>query len=471
AAALASELLVLVAVRDEDQFLFCVGVAGALLAPFLTWDGASTVTLLAYGWTVLATAIRAVRRRRWSPADMLAVVGCAAYAVFGALQAERPGTGPLAAAAPALLALGCAWTALARGAHSRQARAALAHLLIALVTIGLSAGAVGPVGAPLFAALALAATATVYLVPARGFCAPDLWRASMLLAPAVYLAVALSTFRDALSLGGAAAAAAWAVAATAAAWRTSARRRGPHVAFATLSSALALAIALHEHPAVCAAALAAHATLAVLLLRRVDSRALLGAAVGVLACASLWALGLLRGDAPFESIPFGGAPSLAALLAAVGWWTIAASPEVARLARQARPDARRGETVPARWKLFGLAAAYTFWWWRLELAGAFSPDAATFLLVAYYAAAGVAVVAAGRRVGVAPVRRAGLSVATYAAAKALVQASALAIVGLRVGSYLLAGGFLLFVAYWYRASEEAGDSQRDAGASRGAFRG
>ena len=36
--------------------------------------------------------------------------------------------------------------------------------------------------------------------------------------------------------------------------------------------------------------------------------------------------------------------------------------------------------------------------------------------------------------------------------KALAEASALATVGLRVGSYLLVGGFLLGVGWWYRAA-------------------
>ena len=44
--------------------------------------------------------------------------------------------------------------------------------------------------------------------------------------------------------------------------------------------------------------------------------------------------------------------------------------------------------------------------------------------------------------------------AIYAALKAVVQASSLTLVGLRVGSYLLVGCFLLAVAYWYRATAE-----------------
>ena len=58
-------------------------------------------------------------------------------------------------------------------------------------------------------------------------------------------------------------------------------------------------------------------------------------------------------------------------------------------------------------------------------------------------------------------RRAGLALAIYAALKAVVQASGLSSVGLRVGSYLAVGGFLLGVAYWYRAAGE-GPNDDDA---------
>ena len=59
---------------------------------------------------------------------------------------------------------------------------------------------------------------------------------------------------------------------------------------------------------------------------------------------------------------------------------------------------------------------------------------------------------------VAGARQAGLLLALYAAVKALAQASNLDPVGLRVGSYLVVGAFLLAVGYWYRT---AGDGRND----------
>jgi hypothetical protein len=57
----------------------------------------------------------------------------------------------------------------------------------------------------------------------------------------------------------------------------------------------------------------------------------------------------------------------------------------------------------------------------------------------------------------------GLALALYAALKAFAQASGLDAVGLRVGSYLLVGGFLLAVGYWYRAAGARAEATASAG--------
>ena len=73
----------------------------------------------------------------------------------------------------------------------------------------------------------------------------------------------------------------------------------------------------------------------------------------------------------------------------------------------------------------------------------------TFLLTLYYAMIGVAAILIGRARRVSDLRHLGLALAIYAELKVIVQASELSI-GLRVGSYLLAGLFMLAVAYCYR---------------------
>jgi hypothetical protein len=100
----------------------------------------------------------------------------------------------------------------------------------------------------------------------------------------------------------------------------------------------------------------------------------------------------------------------------------------------------------------GIAVAVAVGWGREELAHAVAPDVSTVLLIAYFAVAGIASIALGRARRAPAARQIGLVLALYAAAKALLQASQLDAVGLRVLSYLVVGGFFLGIAYWYRAA-------------------
>lgn len=86
----------------------------------------------------------------------------------------------------------------------------------------------------------------------------------------------------------------------------------------------------------------------------------------------------------------------------------------------------------------------------MELAGGWTPDVAAFLLIAYYAACGLGSILAGRRFGVGRLRLAGLALAIYAAVKAIVEASDIGEVLLRVGAYGAVGVFLLAAGYVYR---------------------
>jgi hypothetical protein len=90
-----------------------------------------------------------------------------------------------------------------------------------------------------------------------------------------------------------------------------------------------------------------------------------------------------------------------------------------------------------------------FAWVRAELVGAGSPDMAAFLLIAFYAGCGVGAVFLGRARSLPILRHVGLALAIYAAIKTIVEGSSMAI-GLRIGSYVLAGLFMMSVAYWYR---------------------
>src|SRR6185369_5741613 len=111
---------------------------------------------------------------------------------------------------------------------------------------------------------------------------------------------------------------------------------------------------------------------------------------------------------------------------------------------------------------FGASVALAFIWGRMEMVHAFSRDASTFLLTLYYAATGVAGIVAGRRTDTKAFRIAGLMVAIYAAAKAVIEATNITGLGLRVGCYAAVGVFLLGAAYLYR-NAEVGTQPLEAG--------
>jgi len=136
-------------------------------------------------------------------------------------------------------------------------------------------------------------------------------------------------------------------------------------------------------------------------------------------------------------------------------------PDALDARREPRRRVRAAEDgAVLQWVAFVVALG----WGREELRHAVSPALATFLLVAYYALVGVVTIGVGRARGSAGARRVGLALAVLAGLKAIVQVSGIDAIGLRVGSYLLVGAFLLGVAWWYRKG--AGDPQGDDPAER-----
>jgi uncharacterized membrane protein len=115
----------------------------------------------------------------------------------------------------------------------------------------------------------------------------------------------------------------------------------------------------------------------------------------------------------------------------------------------------QGEGEGTRWAerpvRLAVVIGYAILWGRMELGTAFTRDVSTFLLVAYYAACGVASIVVGRRLDIQQLRLAGLALAIYAAVKAVMEASEMSDLGLRVGAYGAVGVFLLGAGYLYRA--------------------
>jgi hypothetical protein len=270
-----------------------------------------------------------------------------------------------------------------------------------------------------------------------------------LLLPLVLLVGALIALPDATSDAGAVVGAAWAAMGALAAILPALAGvvhdddplRGAHVAVAGLASALVPALLLRDRPLLRTPALAAHATAFALAFARVKRRVAVVPSLVGLAGASVGAYLLLWERPAYAYAPFLTTASLAAAMVVAAWIALA------RLAWDV-PSLTVGE----RGTLAGIAALAALAWGREELARAVSADVATFLLVGYFAAAGIVAILVGRVRRVPAARQAGLALALYAAFKAFVQASTLGAVGLRVGSYLLVGGFLLGVGWWYRAA-------------------
>lgn len=488
-AVLASVLLAALAWREGEQALFAVGVGGALLAPFVTAEHVSDpVLLLGYGWLVVSAAVLAVRDRDWRWSRRLLVAGVLGYVTAGldvgwrfGLASGVPWAGLLG---PSLFVLACVASVFALG--GRYARSVLARLWLVVLLIPLAARAVArPVQEPLWGLVALAAigTAAVYFALRLRDVRQTLAGASALGQPALLLLAAFMALPRPLGGGAALLAGAWAALAALAAWDargqrgwsegapmpsagTGRPRQGiptaptvMHLFMVGSFTLAALAIAFRYNRVAGAPVVVAHALLASVLVRRVRHPLLFLTPVFGLLLAAAWTHEALDARVAYEYVPFLGPASLSALAVVVGWWVSGL------ILRDSLDSAAVGPTERAFLALLGPIAAFV--WIQVELGRAFSPERATFLLIAYYAALGVLLIGIGRsreRVGL---RRSGLVLAVLAALRAIVQASGFASVGLRVGIYLLVGCFLLGVAYWYRgagggaAPLEPGEGSRD----------
>ncbi len=496
-AALASAALAALAWRGRQQSLFVVGVGGALVAPFVANSATgSPLTLLAYGWVVLSAGLLALPSEpevavRWRAAARLLALGAAAYtvALLSDVLSGRTTEGgaawgafaPWRRALPASFALACAAVPLIR---SRRVPAAASAVMggLALAYCATATGALLTLAVSVarvdfrLTGLALIATLGVYASVARldhddttrpvrrVWLAGALVRVTAVTAalvlPLVLLAAALIALAEVDGGPGAAVAGVWALVAGLAAWRW-VKRSAPearpagvaagggdrlasaHVAVAGLASALVPVLLLTGHDVVRVTLLAAHAAASVQLVRAVRRPLALLAPAVVGCAAAVWAGTLLAARPAYAYPPFLTPESIAAGAVAAAWSAIAL-----RVWR----DGERVFSRTDRRLVVAAATVVALLWGRQEFAEAVSPDVSTFLLIGYFAAAGIGAIALGRARAVPAARQVGLALALYAALKAFMQASELDSVGLRVGSYLLVGGFLLAVGYWYRAA-------------------
>jgi hypothetical protein len=447
-AAAASVALAVLAWVNDEEALFSVGVGGALVAPFVTSkESGSVLALLIYGYVVLSCGLAALRGRAWRTAVIVVTLGCWLYvatasatALDNRLSASRDH--------PAAFAIAIAWTAIVvtRGAWgARVSRSALVALIGTLV-----AQAVDHTPATDLLILAALGTVTAYAtVYASVGAAVDDWLPRQPLLTAAGIPIALGAIAIAAVSDTAQArtliALAWTAAAGVAAFLQPAARP-THLMVGGIASGAALLFALEDRAVESCVALSAHAAALSLLLRRARTR-LLGVPIALgLAILTTWTFHLLLDRPAYRYTPFLTPASFAALAMSAAWLVVSWNAYRAELA-----DAGHG-TIETRTAVRLAGSVVTFMWGNAELSRAYSDDISTFLLILYYALVGVAAILVGRARGIRVLRHVGLGLAIFAALKAIVEASSLEI-GFRVGSYLLAGVFLLAVAYWYRDRE------------------
>ena len=442
-AAAASVALAVLAWMNDEEALFSVGVGGALIAPFVTSRNAGSVpALLVYGFVVLSCGLAALRGRVWRTAVVVTTIGCWLYTAAAASATSRHAT-TLEQDYPAVFAIIIAWTALVltRGTWgARIARSALTALFGVVLTEMMDRAPASDLA--LLAALGtLTAYAAVQLAMAEADAPParqPLFTAAVL--PLALGLVAIGSISG--SMPRALVALGWTAVAVAAAYLQPAARP-THLMVAGIASAAALLFALERRAVESCIALAAHAATLSLLLRRERTR-LLGVPIALgLVTLTMWTFNQLGERPLYEYTPFLTGPSLAALAMCASWLVVSWNASRVELV-----DGAYG-TLETRTMVRLAGAIVTFMWGNAELSRAYSADMSTFLQILYYAVVGVAAIFIGRARAIRVLRHVGLGLAIFAALKAIAEASSLAI-GLRVGSYFLAGLFLLAVAYWYR---------------------
>ena len=463
-AAASSVALAAYSTAQHDEPLWCLGLGGVAIAPFVTSEHAGSLLLLAsYGAVVGIIGAAGIRARAWRNAERTVAAVVALYVLVLAVPGVAPDWGLLLAVAlPLAVALAGVLPFTDAGFVRPRLRAQ--GVVAALAAVWVSAHAL-PLGAQ-WASVALGAAGAVWLVmvdltadaPAvgegvdrRSIFAPawvdgafiplflafaagaagpatPWWRAGVAAGAAVVLALAVSrrgsgSLRDAVALACALSAL---VAVNLAPWTWT-------VAIPVADAALGVAF------------------VAALRWRPSYSWLYMGALALVGGSAQAWAL---MGQRPaFAYAPFGTRESMAALLILVAWGLVASRFErwgAALAGRSAVGAGTRDDFALMARGARAMPWVWAFAWAHRELAVAWSPSAAVLALVSLEAGAAVAAVGVGRVHDVRALRRVGLALAVVAALRALAAADSVRSVAVRIASYLVVSAFLLGIAYWYR---------------------
>jgi hypothetical protein len=435
--------LAALALRDGSEFLFSIAVAGALSSPFVTNDGhGSAPALLTYGALVIVGSLRAVSDPKWIRAFGVLAAGALVYALSAA--AMSTGSAWYLPFAVVLFGAACAFGALVIGERAWRGAQARAFLVVGVIGVpdGWDRMVAGDWRIAAIVAAVVAAVTYAALLVRRP--RQHLWMASALVLPLISLAIA-SAGTDGHEPAQGVVFAIWSALALGA-WqferlRSERRRGGVHLLAGGVLGSIAVALLLWSTPLVLVTGLALWGVaLARFVEDEVSVLPLIGVAVAT-GGAALSALDQLASRQAYAYVPFLTRSSASALVATAG---LAAAGWVLG----------RGRGAPSEWAdravRLGTVIGFAIVWGRMEVAEAFSRDLATFLLIAYYAACGVTSIVIGRRLGIQRLRVGGLVLAIYAALKAVLHASDISGVLLRVAAYGAVGVFLLGAGYGYR---------------------
>jgi uncharacterized membrane protein len=471
-AAAASVALAALALREGEEFLFLLGLGGALFAPFVTMEGqGGRGQLLLFGGVMLTAAIVAIRDADWRIAPRL-ISPFAFWYMASAAAIPQGDSGARSIYWPTALALVLSVVALtlgARGVRRGMVRTTLFLVAVGIIIAGGSNTALpwtGVVYALLGTLVAhalrrrTAASASSSATASANASAnasasasadaddgPDNWY-EVVGVPLLLLVSVLVVEDRWQKADGPAIAAAWVALTTVFLFLDGAANRARHLAV-MLTAALLATMGLYHGDAVgIVPAMATVAAVSVFTLHRVPGPALL-LPIGIsLFFGTLRAWILVDRRVPWEYTPFLNTEALAGATIVAAWlffsWAVPTALAASGTMRH------RLETGSAARALAVLGPVVAFFWVRQELVETYSRDVSTFLLITYYALTGVGTIMLGRKREVDGLRQAGLGLSLFAAFKAVIGASDLDNIGFRVGSYMVVGVFLLGVGYLYR---------------------
>ena len=447
-AALASIALAALALVDEDETLFVVGIGGALLAPFVTASGrASGPLTLVYGWIVITAGLFAMRGRAWRVATRMMMFAGVIYAGVGLVGATFSNTSDRMS--PPFFALACTWSAALLAAaeyRSTLVRSYMTTMTVAMFTAAVALVATGhhPIDV---APLALAGTVSLYLIQRPLSMQPEQWLLDAVALPLALLAAALIANGGIDAPNGVAITLIWGIAAAGAALMNDQERRGPHYLVFALTTMVSVAYLLRHETLLLGLGLVGHAIAMIFLLRKERARLVSISIVIALILAMVQSGDLLTARPRYVSNPFVNPGAALMLLVILAWWRF--------FDALAKTADELGEE-DAGWRKLGhvfLPVALFAWGWY-ELGSTVSHDVATSLVTLYFATCGVGAIHYGRLRSVPVARHVGLGLCIIAAVMAVSRVWGLADIGIKAGTFVLVSLFMLAVAYWYRKAGE-----------------